>query len=162
MALSKEVLLGSGRTYHRTTMLYSPFQGGYADFIVYPDLDSAKNTSGPSRKSLFDDLLYYFSHHSSCLTITTQPASCMMFFKKIMASHFMILSEYYRGVLSHLEWLLSRRETFANLNLDWVEERCSDLHSFNRRCEEYQNDISSVIEQLEIKHEVGKGIPTVM
>lgn len=149
----KDILMGSRQTYHRKTIPCSPFQGGYADFIAYPDLDSAKTTSGPPRESLFDDLLYFFEYHSSCLTISTEPASCMLFFKKIMASHFMILSEYYRGVLSQLEYLLSRRETFAKLTLNWVEERCSDLHSFNRRCEEYQKDIASVMEQLDIPRE---------
>ncbi|KIX06778.1 uncharacterized protein Z518_04754 [Rhinocladiella mackenziei CBS 650.93] len=147
----KEALVGSGQTFRRAEMPNEAFQGGYADFINYTSLEEAKSTPGPPRTSLFDDLLYYYSHHSDCLTITASPASSTLFVRKIVASHFMMLGEYYRGVLSHLEWLLSRRETFANLTLDWVEERCSDLHSFNRRCDEYESDIAAVLEQMGIE-----------
>jgi hypothetical protein len=123
-----------------------PFQGGFADFIKYKSIqDALRVEDDPPRSSMFDDLCHYFKNHADLLRIDENPHSATVFLQKIIASHYMLLAEYNRALLSHLEWLLSRRETFAKLTLQWVEERWSDLQSFNRRCEEYHRDLKLII-----------------
>jgi hypothetical protein len=148
-------LLGRRATYARIESETEPFQGGYNDFINYNSLEEAAATSGPPRSSMFDDLCYYYEKHADLVKPDGNPHSVTMFLKKIIASHYMLLAEYNRALLEHLEWLLSRREDFGNLGVKWVEERWSDLQSANRRCESYHRHLRSIIRELRIERKRG-------
>jgi hypothetical protein len=71
-----------------------------------------------------------------------------LFLQKIVASHYILLSEYNRALLNQLKWILSRRETYAGLSVKWVEERWSDLQALHRRCGDYHRHIQSIILHL--------------
>lgn len=58
----------------------------------------------------------------------------------------MLLLQYIRGFLDHLAWLLSRRDTFADFNITWVEERWSDLLSVHRRYDNNRSNIRAIID----------------
>ena len=89
-----------------------PFQGGYQDFIPFGSLDNAIRTKGPPRSSPFDDLRYYFENHSDMLQLSEQPESCTAFVLKLVASEYVLLTQYMYTLSSLLSWLLSRRQTF--------------------------------------------------
>jgi len=150
-----DVLVGDRNDYRQTFIETEPYQGGYPDFIKYNSLDEATATRGPPRSSIFDDLCYYHTCHGNLVTVDGNPKSATLFLQKIVASHYMVLAEYNRGSLSSLEWLLSRRHTFSNLTIKWVEERWSDLQSFSRRCEDYRRDLRSILRELRMRDTPG-------
>ena len=121
-----------------------PFQGGYQDFIPLATLEQVAQTSGPPRRSPFDDLCYYFGHHSECLELTERPESCTVFLLKLVASEYVQLSQYAYLLLSRLAWLLSRRQTFHDIQINWVEECWSDLVALQRRISDYRRNIEAV------------------
>jgi Mg2+ and Co2+ transporter CorA len=51
--------------------------------------------------------------------------------------------------LSHLEWQLTRRDTFADLTIQWVEERWSDLWSLHTRLNNCRRNVDVVLDTLE-------------
>ena len=146
----KHVLEGDRHNHRRVPVNATPFQGGYPDFIKYANRREALLTPGPPRSSLFDDLRYYLTHHASALTITANPISCTTFLQKIVASEYLLLANFMQGVLSHTSRLLTRRATFADLGVRWVEERWSDLISAQRRCQAHSHRLDQILMTLGI------------
>jgi hypothetical protein len=126
-----------------------PYEGGYADIIKYNCLSEALSTEGPPRTSMFDDICYYFEKHPSALNVIPDPRSATVFAQKIIASHFLLLAQYTFNQLSHLEWQLTRRETFADLHVQWVEERWSDLWTLHTRLNNHRRNVDVVLDTLE-------------
>ncbi len=101
---------------------------------------------------MFDDLCYYFSNHSDELAITEHPDSSMLFLKKIVASHYMMLYTYTQGILDHLTWFLGNQKNYAKVDVnDWIAGLWGDLHTFNRRCQYDLGDISSIVAGLNLE-----------
>lgn len=144
----RRILTGTRANYAVEEVHPQPWQGGYADFIPFESLTKALATPGPPRTSMFDDICYYFEHHGMNVDISDDPRSTLIFAQKIVASQYMLLIQYTRSLLNHLGWVLSRRDTFADLNVDWVEERWSDLLSFHRRCDDHRGNIQDIIAGL--------------
>ena len=147
----EDILIGKQEKFRRKQYPHQPFQGGYADFIAYTDIQQALESRGPPRTSMYDDLCYYFSTHPEELDVTERPDSVTFFLKKIIASHYMMLYTYTQGILDHLTWFLGNQQHYANVDVNtWVADLWSDLHTFNRRCQYDMGDISSIIDQLDL------------
>jgi hypothetical protein len=89
-------------------MKSTPFQGGYLDFLGFDTLMRKSNggfKDGPPRTCLYDDLCFYFENHSDILFEAEGATPAFMastFLKKIVASHYMKLIDYYEIVLQRL------------------------------------------------------------
>ena len=125
-----------------------PYQGGYANFIPYSDLTAMRAKPAPPRTSTFDDLCHYFSNHSDRLKIETAPSSIDLFLWKIVASQYMPLSQYCGGLLSHLEWRISRQDSLEMLTVTWLQQELNDVQLFHRRIEYYSHAIDSIMRNL--------------
>lgn len=128
-----------------------PYQGGYADFIKFTTLQDVCRTSGPSRKSMLEDICYYWTNHASCIDVQGDPAVSTIFLKKIIASDYMILMEHGRAMLSTIELSLSRQgQDISELQIAWAEQRWSDLQSWSRRYSEYCENVESIIDSIRV------------
>lgn len=100
---------------------------------------------------MFDDLYHYYQNHSAQLRITAVPNSAASFLPKIVASHHVLLLEYARGLLDHLE-----RALLANGNLGSsvlgrkTEDLWTSIHLWNRRCHIYQATLDDNAAQLQV------------
>ncbi|KAH6694929.1 hypothetical protein BKA61DRAFT_531694 [Leptodontidium sp. MPI-SDFR-AT-0119] len=129
----------------------SLWQGGYLDFIKSP-ASAPHLHNGPPRTSMLDDICHYWLQHSGLLPNTNRPDVATVFMKKIVASNYMQLIEYLRGVISTIEWQLSRR-TDLGIDIPWVEEQWSSLQALNRRLIEYSDDAEAIMLSLGIPYD---------
>ena len=137
-----------GYTVHMDSV---PYQGGYPDFIKFTTLQDVCRTSGPSRKSILEDICYYWTNHASCIDAKSDPAVSTIFLKKIIASNYMILLEHGRAMLSTIESSLSRQgQDISELQIAWAEQRWSDLQSWSRRYSEYCENVEAIIDDTKI------------
>ena len=128
-----------------------PYQGGYPDFIKFTTLQDVCRTSGPSRKSILEDICYYWTNHSSCIDVQGDPAVSTIFLKKIIASNYMILIEHGRAMLGTIESSLSRQgQDISELKIAWAEQCWSDLQSWSHRYSEYCENVESIIGNLNV------------
>lgn len=126
-----------------------PFQGGYADFLpLFNMKDDHDDDKGPPRTSLFDDLQYYLDHHLAKVELTANPRSVTVFVEKIVASEYMLVIQYYHKLLSHLYWLLSRRDGITDFQHQWVTQSWSDLMALQRRLQDHQANVKETVLRL--------------
>jgi CorA-like Mg2+ transporter protein len=124
----------------------TPFSNGYPDFIKHPEF--GKNVhipEGPPRTSMLEDLCFYWNEYGAYLVKNSSPATATVFVQKVVVSNYMQLIEFVRANISNLEYQLSRRNTLADIRINWVEERWSDLQAWSRRCSEYIEDVESIM-----------------
>jgi hypothetical protein len=132
-----------------------PFQGGYPDFIKHLDNDPMKSPlpEAPPRRSLLDDLCFYYEHHNRALVdleapqLPITPITAMVFPLKIICSHYMKLIDYFEVILDRLaktEWRLSRQSDYDDYNLPAVEEQWSSLRLSSRRLSEFSDDLEEI------------------
>ena len=127
-----------------------PFQGGYPDPLIYDSLEEAMKSPGPPRTGLFDDLGHYFEHHSNKLD-KTDPTCTTYFMKLIVASHYIHVYHYTRGLFDQLEFQLDRRKNFAVRKPEaTLQPFWSDLHHFRRRLEYYTRHLGTILLHLGI------------
>lgn len=105
------------------------FQGGYIDFI--PHSTQLERQVGPSRKSLLEDLFFYFRTYPGFLG-SNNPTDFDLFTRKIIASHYMKLSEFILAVIRHVRNKLTRKYSFEVLDISKVESQWSDIQSLQR------------------------------
>jgi len=135
----------------RTSWPSEPYQGGYSDFVNYTDLPDACRTSGPSRESMLEDICYYWTNHQTCVNNLEEPIVSTIFLKKIVASNYLVLIEYIRGMLSNLEIAWARQEQdISEIKIAWAEQTWSELQSWSRRCSEYCENVESILDGLGI------------
>ena len=147
----REIYVGTRLQARMVKTLSEPYQGGYADFINYDNLDSMCETPGPKRESALEDLCHYWHHHWSRVDVSDSPLATTIFLKKIIASNYMVMHEYLRSLLSELEWFLSRKEReLREFKIEWAEERWSDLQVWSRRCTEYIDNVEGILDQFGI------------
>jgi Mg2+ and Co2+ transporter CorA len=93
----------------------SSYLHGYVDFSVWPSDPENQNdgtTNGPTRKSLLDDIVYYWKHVSTekqRSELKGQPATAALYMNKIIASNWVVMLEHLSATLSNLErrlWIL--------------------------------------------------------
>lgn len=127
----------------------TPFQGGYQDFLPFSTIQEAKQTPGPPRSSIYDDLCYYVQYHHNVLDLSADSRSSTLFVHKIVASESALLAQYMNGVLSTIAWQLSRLNELRGFRSDWIEQRWSDLMGIQRRIGGYRDDVMWTISSLE-------------
>ena len=119
------------------------YQGGYVDispFPCVPDVDKGwEPQPGPSRESIFDDILFYWNHtdrfpnlHSH---VIKDPAGFVdgtsFFLKSIIAANWMQFLVYFDEIIDRLEYALARADIKT---LDGVENHLVDVEFWYRRC----------------------------
>ena len=129
-----------------------PYQGGYPDFIKFTTLQDVCRTSGPSRKSMLEDICYYWTNHASCINVQSDPAVSTIFLKKIIAANYMILIEHGKAMLGTIEVSLSRQgQDISELQIAWAEQRWSDLQSWSRRYSEYCENVELIVDSIRVE-----------
>ncbi|KIW31912.1 uncharacterized protein PV07_03499 [Cladophialophora immunda] len=136
----------------------SLYQGGYVDISPFPcalDLDRDwESQPGPTRESLFDDILFYWNHmdrfpnlHSSILE---SPAGffdgASFFLKSIIAANWMQFLVYFDEIIDRLEYSLARADINA---LDGVENHLVDVTHWHRRCWKSCEQVEHAIHALQ-------------
>jgi hypothetical protein len=125
-----------------------PYQGGYQDFIHYRDVKEAQTTHGPPRTSMLDDLSYYWTHHGSLINKLDDPTTSQVFLLKIMASHYVLLTEYLNGLANELSFKLSR--AFEDMDIPSLERDWNDLQSWIPRTTEYIDRVEDLKRYLAV------------
>ena len=132
-----------------------PYQGGYVDFTPHSystkELLEAANY-GPRRVSPFDDLIFYFTQQHGFENRPDLPA---LILKKMVASHYMVLIEYVKYIVSDTERVLRRRGEQLNKSdksqvLQLAESSWNDTFIWSRRVSEYCEHIEAAMDNLGI------------
>ena len=127
----------------------TPFSGGYLDFIKHPEF-GADCPMGPPRKSMLEDLCFYWDKHGSHLAGKSGPGIATVFMQKIVASNYMQLVDFLRANISNLEYQLSRRDNLTGIQIPWIEERWSELQAWSRQLSLYVEDVEAIMISLGI------------
>jgi hypothetical protein len=114
-----------------SALRHVPFEGGYLDFIPYPDsLDETrefvrKAENGPERRSILEDICFYWTHHASEIASSKwedNPSVATVFLEKIAASSWLQLVDYYSTCAHNLEYHFSRGESFELFTINSIEK----------------------------------------
>ncbi|KIM98728.1 hypothetical protein OIDMADRAFT_31495 [Oidiodendron maius Zn] len=131
-----------------------PFQGGYLDFIQYPEGPSARamflKKHGPPRTSMLEDICFYWMNHADLVPIGSDPSISTIFLKKIVASHWMHYAEYTANSAHSSIYHMSRREAFEKYTINTTEKWWTDLHDTYRVCMLACEDVATILESLRI------------
>ncbi|KAF2807337.1 uncharacterized protein BDZ99DRAFT_348623, partial [Mytilinidion resinicola] len=133
---------------HNVTM--SPYNAGYVDFV--PHEDQIRSQSEPPRSSFLEDITFYLSSHSSVLNLA-DPISLRFFVEKIVASHYLKLTEFLQSTIDIVQFNLSRQRNLTSFAIAAVEEQWSDVQALERRIGEYKDDLEAIMLQLRISLE---------
>jgi hypothetical protein len=125
-----------------------PYQGGYIDFLPRRHGDGV--SEGPPRSSLLHDLVYYLRHKSNLVDLSRPETSVEVFVRKIVSSHYLKHSEHLRATVSYVQRGLSRKQDLTTLTMEQVEELWSDIQAWERRMNEYCEDLEAIMLQLGI------------
>jgi hypothetical protein len=98
---------------------HAPYQGGYIDFILVKDT-SQSNYTGPSRTSLFDDLIYYHNQLNQAPSSPPTFDTAVYFLKKVIAGIWMNSIAYVGASVSSLEYAVehSRKHSPSSPPID--------------------------------------------
>jgi len=141
------------------------YQGGYVDispFPCAPGIDQGREPqSGPSRESMFDDILFYWNHtnrfpnlHSH---IIKDPVGFFdgtsFFLKSIIAANWMQFLVYFDEIIDRLEYALARADIKT---LDGVENHLVDVEFWHRRCwkscEQVERSVRAIQHNFNLDH----------
>jgi hypothetical protein len=141
-----------------------PFEGGYEDFIQHPNgyfrfiemlASNEESTPGPPKTSMFDDICYYYKHHSYLLNDFHDPT---MFVKKIAAAHYIQLTGFVTHQLESIrsaDWSGQddragsvRRQSGRDQNAP--KEDSLDIQWGRFRCSQYVYDTEATLLSLGI------------
>jgi hypothetical protein len=136
------------------------YQGGYVDISplpANPEYEQLERWPAPypSRKSLFDDILFYWSQADSFpglhRHLRGDAATMFMygtsfFLKRIIASHWMQFLVYFDEIIDRLEYALARADIKA---LDGVENHLADVEFWQRRCRKSREQIEQALDTLQ-------------
>ncbi|KAF2156612.1 hypothetical protein K461DRAFT_298658 [Myriangium duriaei CBS 260.36] len=140
-------ILTGPTTKHGFNVATSQYNGGYLDFT--PCDSQLHAPSGPPFTSLLDDISFYIRNHSARLDVN-DPLCALLFIEKIIASHFMKTIEFVESTLEKLQWTLSRRTNLSEFTLTSAERHFSDIQAWERRVNEFKNDLLGIMLQLRI------------
>jgi hypothetical protein len=135
------------------------YQGGYVDISPFPcalDLDKDwEPQPGPSRESMFDDILFYWNHTDRFRNLQSSiieggPAGffdgASFFLKSIIAANWMQFLVYFDEIIDRLEYALARADINA---LDGVENHLVDVAHWHRRCRKSCEQVEHAIQALQ-------------
>jgi hypothetical protein len=131
-----------------------PHHGGYADII--PRLTSFRTWkgSGPERQSLYGDLLYYLTKRTH--EIQCENGSSIDIEKvatRIITSHYLLLLDYFDGIIFDREFPLSRKKNFSTQETLNMEEQWSTIQFIRTSLSRYIQNIAGIMVQLRIPFE---------
>lgn len=132
-----------------------PFQGGYLDFIEYPEEGTSAaakflKKQGPPRTSALEDICFYWMNHADLVPIGSDPSITTIFLKKIIASHWMHYAEYISNSAHSSIYHMSRTEAFEKYTIATTEKWWADLHDAHRVCMLACEDVAAILESLRI------------
>jgi hypothetical protein len=137
-----------GVPYHSKLEIQTvPLHGGYVDFMRSSDRKLTP-WKGPPRSSMLEDMLYYLVEHGGRLPSLDDPACVAVFAQKIVASHYLSLTSFMTSILSSGQWHLSRQDNMSKFNIATAEQQWSDIQSWERRLNEYFNDLQETMVRL--------------
>ena len=145
----------NGRKIDGKPLHHVPFQGGYLDFIEYPEegtFTAAKflKKHGPPRTSILEDICFYWMNHADLVSVGSDPSISTIFLKKIIASHWMHYAEYAANSAHSSIYHMSRGEAFEKYTIATTEKWWSDLHDAHRVCILACEDVAAILESLRI------------
>jgi hypothetical protein len=129
-----------------------PYQEGYIDFTSWSQAlkeDIGLQKSGPSRKSAYDDVLYYLSQWVVDSQAKPTPEVPAMIVKKLALSHTVALIEYIKSILSNVEDGI-RRSGHKIESFGWLESTLGELFAWNRRVSDYCDHTEAALDSLHI------------
>ncbi|KFY14792.1 hypothetical protein V492_02411 [Pseudogymnoascus sp. VKM F-4246] len=134
---------------------HAPFQGGYLDFIEYPEEGTPAASKflkrkGPPRTSALEDMCFYWMNHGDLVPIGSDPSISTIFLKKIIASHWMHYAEYTTSSAHSSIYHMSRSEAFEKYTIATTEKWWTDLHDAHRVCMLACEDVVAILESLRI------------
>jgi hypothetical protein len=132
-----------------------PVPTGYVDFL--PESVQMALRNGPMRTSLGEDLCYYLERYNQIVDIldpashaTLDPDVIALFLKKIIASHYSVLFDYFRKMAMSVRRPMQKQQNFKHLDLTAVESNWSDVQTLERRLGQYCLDIEDILIQLNL------------
>ncbi|KFZ07572.1 hypothetical protein V501_06327 [Pseudogymnoascus sp. VKM F-4519 (FW-2642)] len=145
----------NGHKIDRKPLHHVPFQGGYLDFIEYPEEGTSTAAKffkkhGPPRTSVLEDICFYWMNHADLVSVGSDPSISTIFLKKIIASHWMHYAEYVTNSAHSSIYHMSRGEAFEKYTVATTEKWWSDLHDAHRVCMLACEDVAAILESLRI------------
>ncbi|OBT81534.1 hypothetical protein VE02_09801 [Pseudogymnoascus sp. 03VT05] len=144
-----------GHKLDRRPLHHVPFQGGYLDFIQYPEEGTSTaakflKKQGPPRTSVLEDICFYWMNHADLVSVGSDPSISTIFLKKIIASHWMHYAEYVTNSAHSSIYHMSRGGAFEKYTVATTEKWWTDLHDANRVCMLACEDVAAILESLRI------------
>lgn len=131
--------------------------GGYQDFIPFPGgLDESREfvkqaANGPGRVSILEDICFYFLNSAEVLEpVGDNPEVATIFLKKIAATNWLHLVDYFNVVAHNLEHQFSKNDSFDVFRVETMERWWGDIHSWHRRCVQYCEEANAILLALRI------------
>ena len=150
----RDVFIGNLQEAFQVSMPGEPYQGGYPDSMRYSDLNESCSAPGPSRKSMLEDLSYYWTQYAKDILVEDDPIIATFFLKKILASNYFLLIGYIGALLSELDYGVAQRyRPISRLQIEWVEERWEELQAWTRQCSKYCESLEETMYSFEIPTE---------
>ncbi|KAK0741408.1 hypothetical protein B0T18DRAFT_354092 [Schizothecium vesticola] len=128
------------------------FQNGYTDFTPH-SVQLSSPGLGPPRTSMLLDLCFYLQHHTSHLPLKPSVDPPSTFARKIIASHYLALFNFSRGLVSDVQFHMSRhgQDAFEHLSATFVDAgQWSDVQALERRMGEYCEDVEDAMLRCDI------------
>ncbi|KAF2435204.1 hypothetical protein EJ08DRAFT_580854 [Tothia fuscella] len=131
------------------------YQGGYLDFTQH-DFSDTNIIRGPPRSGLLDDVCFYTKDLWETRRLSTaldSPIKFTVIVKKIVASEYMKLLDYFEGVVRKLrdsEWRLAGAGDYSNPKRAAAHEQWSSLHVCSHRMAEHIDDVEAILISLNI------------
>ncbi|KAL4960353.1 uncharacterized protein BDV14DRAFT_182802 [Aspergillus stella-maris] len=136
-----------------------PYHSGYHDFRPW-DTRSASSLSEPSRQSLFDDIIFYWTHanRSDIDSVLDSPVNATLFVNRIVASHWFNLLDLQYKTISTIDMTSKdgrrrpkgKDKTAAGWReeLEYYNKRLSLLGILQRRIMWYKQEVVLNLERL--------------
>jgi hypothetical protein len=118
---------------------------GYVDFV--PVDVQASTRRGPPRTCLADDLAFYLTTHGNLVDNIASPDAVILFAKKIIASHYTQVFDYFRRNLREVQRFMRGPGPSDQTHLSAVEANWTDVQFIERRLDKGRVDLEEILLQ---------------